>query len=41
LPPVNEVPGNTYCTINIKKIGLKDADTYVDPFITVSVRGGK
>uniref|UniRef100_A0A915JMU8 C2 Aida-type domain-containing protein n=1 Tax=Romanomermis culicivorax TaxID=13658 RepID=A0A915JMU8_ROMCU len=39
LPPcVDKKTGQTYCTITIDKIGLKDADSYVDPFITISVK---
>lgn len=38
-PPANVAPGLTTFSINVKKIGLKDAQTYINPFITVSVVG--
>uniref|UniRef100_A0A7S4DH32 C2 Aida-type domain-containing protein n=1 Tax=Lotharella globosa TaxID=91324 RepID=A0A7S4DH32_9EUKA len=43
LPPPRSVkPGSQTISIVIKSIGLKDAPTYIDPFITVSVvRNGK
>ena len=31
-------PGRTYLTITIDKIGLKDPNGFVDPFVTVSVK---
>lgn len=32
-------PGRTYLSFDIEKWGLKDAETYVDPRITISVHG--
>ena len=32
------LPGYKYLNITIEKIELKDAETYFDPFITVSVK---
>ena len=33
------LPGYSYLDIDIEKIDLKDSGSYVDPFITVSVKG--
>ncbi|XP_070577669.1 axin interactor, dorsalization-associated protein-like [Ptychodera flava] len=38
LPRIPNEPGMTLLTINIEKIGFKDAISHVDPFITVSVK---
>lgn len=40
LKPMPELkPGRTYLSFDIEKWGLKDAETYVDPRITISVHG--
>lgn len=31
-------PGHTYLTITVDRIGLKDPQTYIDPFMTISVK---
>eukprot|EP00761_Pharyngomonas_kirbyi_P000792 gb/GECH01000793.1/.p1 GENE.gb/GECH01000793.1/~~gb/GECH01000793.1/.p1 ORF type:complete len:278 (+),score=53.14 gb/GECH01000793.1/:1-834(+) len=44
LPPPDVPSGSTLLTIQIEKIGLKDAPRYVEPFITISAyddQGGK
>ncbi|XP_051471454.1 axin interactor, dorsalization-associated protein isoform X3 [Apus apus] len=38
LPRLPSEPGMTLLTINIEKIGLKDAGQCIDPYITVSVK---
>ena len=38
LPPPSRLPSKTYLIIDILKIGLKDWNRYLDPFVTVSVR---
>uniref|UniRef100_A0A914UKX7 C2 Aida-type domain-containing protein n=1 Tax=Plectus sambesii TaxID=2011161 RepID=A0A914UKX7_9BILA len=38
LPRKPSKPGQSMLTIKIEKIGIKDAGTYVDPFITVKVK---
>lgn len=38
LPKPLPIPGKTLLSVTIKKIDLKDASQYLDPFITVSVR---
>lgn len=40
LPQPDLVAGEQYVSIEIERWGLKDADTYVDPFVTVCVYGG-
>eukprot|EP00736_Rhodelphis_marinus_P009629 Rmarinus@m.6 len=37
LGPPKMTRGNKYLTISIDKIGLKDAETYIDPFVSVHV----
>ena len=32
-------PGQTYLTIHIDKIGIKDPHNYIDPFIEISIKG--
>lgn len=40
LPPVEDkISGKTYATVKITKIGMKDAKSYAEPFITISLRG--
>lgn len=39
LPPPFMKPGNQYLQLRIHSIALKDADTYIEPYITFSVRG--
>ena len=39
LPPPEMVPGKTLVTMRIEEIGLKDASQYIDPFITITVKG--
>ncbi len=39
LPCPRLVPGQHFISVDIEKIGLKDADTYVDPIFTVSTFG--
>ena len=39
LPQPDLLAGEQYVSIDIEKWGLKDADTYVDPFITICVYG--
>ncbi len=39
LPRISHEKGTTDLTVRIEKIGLKDASIYLDPFITVSVKG--
>jgi len=41
LPAVKAKPGETTISIRIDKIGLKDAQTYLSPYITVSVVDSK
>ncbi|XP_041468575.1 axin interactor, dorsalization-associated protein-like [Lytechinus variegatus] len=38
LPRIAHEPGTTGLSIHIEKIGLKDSTSYLDPFITVSVK---
>ncbi len=39
LPCPRLIPGQQFLSFDIEKIGLKDAETYVDPYFTVSVYG--
>ena len=39
LPCPRLVPGQHFISIDLEKIGLKDADTYVDPLMSVSTYG--
>ncbi len=39
LPPPPPIPGQTMVTLRIEKIGLKDASQYIDPYITITVKG--
>ncbi|XP_041108603.1 axin interactor, dorsalization-associated protein isoform X2 [Polyodon spathula] len=39
LPQLPSEPGMTLLTINIEKIGLKDAGQCIDPYISVSIKG--
>lgn len=39
-PPKNMTPGCKTISIKIHSVGLKDAPTYIDPFVTVSVVNG-
>ena len=39
LPPISPAPGKTALTVRIEKMGIKHAADYIDPFITVSVKG--
>ena len=39
LPKLPSRPGISLVTVNIVKIGLKDANTYIDPFFLVSCKG--
>ena len=39
LPPPETVRGKTLVMIRVDKIGLKEAAQYIDPFLTVSVKG--
>ncbi len=38
VPRVSTLPGHTYLTITVDRIGVKDPQNYIDPFITVSVK---
>ncbi|XP_030854664.1 axin interactor, dorsalization-associated protein isoform X1 [Strongylocentrotus purpuratus] len=38
LPRIAHEPGTTGLSIHLEKIGLKDSTSYLDPFITVSVK---
>ena len=35
------IPGHTYLTIKVHKIGIKDPHNYIDPFIEISIKGKK
>jgi hypothetical protein len=39
LPCPRLIPGQQFLSFDIEKIGLKDAETYVDPYFTISVYG--
>lgn len=40
LPPaVLESPGDQSLSINIEKMGFKDATVFIDPFFTISLTG--
>jgi hypothetical protein len=39
LPRPLPMAGKTLLTVRVEKIGLKDASQFIDPFITVSVKG--
>ncbi|PRP74053.1 axin interactor, dorsalization-associated protein-like [Planoprotostelium fungivorum] len=37
-PPPDPIEGQTYLTLNIEKVGLKNATQFLDPFLTISLR---